>query len=608
MPGIFGIIGTGPPAEKSVQLSQMLDFVKHDPDYQSGRYACEKHGLSVGWTCHKGSFCDRMPVWNEAEDICLIFSGEDFTDPSEIEFLRSRGHECSTGDADYLVHLYEEEGLEFLKKLNGSFSGLLLDLRQPLMVLFNDRYGLGRIYYHENPDGFYFCTEAKSLLRVLPGLRELDLDSLAETFSYGCVLGNKTLFPRISLLPAGSRWIFNSTRSPKKETYFDPSEWEKQHLLTGEEYYTRLRETFPRILQRYLRGPKPIAMSLTGGLDGRMIMAWADRPPGELPCYTFSGRYRDCTDARIARKVANLCGQPHETIAVGPSFFPEFPALAEKAVFISDGAMDVSGAVELYVNRIAKQTAPLRLTGNYGSEIVRRNVAFRPGRTDQAVLDPRFAELVRRSADIYGDERQGHKLTFIAFKQVPWHHYGRFSVERSQLTVRSPFLDNDLVSLVYQAPQPLAESNDVPLRLVADGKNSLSEVPTDRGILYRPVPVISKVANALMEFTYKSEYAYDYGMPQWLAKLDHFLAPLRLERIFLGRQKFYHFRVWYRDELSKCVKDILLDPRSLARPYLNRKQAEGIVMAHTSGEGNYTLEIHRLLTAELTQRQLLEMS
>ena len=119
-------------------------------------------------------------------------------------------------------------------------------------------------------------------------------------------------------------------------------------------------------------------MSLTGGLDGRMIMAWAHSNRGELPCYTFNGTYRDCADVRIARKVAAACGQSHQTIMVGNQFLAQFPQLAEQCVRITDGAMDVTGAAELYVNRLARQIAPVRLTGNYGSEILRRYVAFRP--------------------------------------------------------------------------------------------------------------------------------------------------------------------------------------------------------------------------------------
>ena len=62
---------------------------------------------------------------------------------------------------------------EFLEKLNGWFSGVLLDLREQKFVLFNDRYGVNRIYYHEDSRGFYFSSEAKSLLKILPALVNL---------------------------------------------------------------------------------------------------------------------------------------------------------------------------------------------------------------------------------------------------------------------------------------------------------------------------------------------------------------------------------------------------------------------------------------------------
>ena len=63
-------------------------------------------------------------------------------------------------------------GIGFIERLNGWFSGVLVDLRKQIVVVFNDRYGVNRVYYHETPDGFYFSSEAKSLLKVLPGLRQ----------------------------------------------------------------------------------------------------------------------------------------------------------------------------------------------------------------------------------------------------------------------------------------------------------------------------------------------------------------------------------------------------------------------------------------------------
>jgi len=52
---------------------------------------------------------------------------------------------------------------------------------------------------------------------------------------------------------------------------------------------------------------------------------------------------------------------------------------------------------------------------------------------------------------------------------------------------------------------------------------------------------------------------------------DHLVSWLHLERLFLGRHKYYHFRVWYRDALSKYVREMLLDERNaFPEPYWDR--------------------------------------
>jgi asparagine synthase (glutamine-hydrolysing) len=134
----------------------------------------------------------------------------------------------------------------------------------------------------------------------------------------------------------------------------------------------------------------------------------------------------------------------------------------------------------------------------------------------------------------------------------------------------------------------------------------LRRVETDRGPADGAGYLSAALSRGLLEFLFKAEYAYDLGMPQWLAQADHLLSPLHLERLFLGRHKPYQFRVWYRDLLSAYVREMLLDRRTLARPYLNRKQVEVLVQGHLKGNRNYTGEIHALLTLELLHRLLVD--
>jgi asparagine synthase (glutamine-hydrolysing) len=114
--------------------------------------------------------------------------------------------------------------------------------------------------------------------------------------------------------------------------------------------------------------------------------------------------------------------------------------------------------------------------------------------------------------------------------------------------------------------------------------------------------VSAALSHWFQEFTFKAEYAYDYGMPQWLVRIDHALAPLHLENVFLGRHKFGHFRVWYRDLLANCVREMLLDSRSLSRSYLERRSVEAVVNGHISGKANYTTAIHKMLSLEYVHR------
>jgi asparagine synthase (glutamine-hydrolysing) len=162
------------------------------------------------------------------------------------------------------------------------------------------------------------------------------------------------------------------------------------------------------------------------------------------------------------------------------------------------------------------------------------------------------------------------------------------------------------VALSFRAPVSLATSNAVALRLIADGNPALARFGTDRGVAHRAIPLVTPLRNAFQEFTFKAEYAYDYGMPNWLARADSAVRPLHLERLFLGRHKFYHFRYWYRNQLAPFLKDVLLDPRARSRSYVNANMLEKLVLGHVSGRANYTLELHRLLTLEFIQRTLVD--
>jgi len=605
MPGIFGLITKKPREWAEPQLLRMLKVLRHESFYTAGTWSNQSSGVYAGWTARENSFSDGMPVENELGDIALVFSGEEYPELATARHLKERGHEFRMDGPSYLVHLYEEDS-SFPKGLNGRFQGLVSEKTSGKTTLFNDRYGMHRLYYHESKDAFYFAVEAKAILEVCPELRRPDARGLGEFVACGCVLENRTLFQGIHVLPPASTWTFRAGSVESKKTYFEPKEWENQEPLDPESYHQNLRTVFSQNLPRYLNGRERIGVSLTGGLDTRTVMAWQRFPSGSLPCYTYGEAGRDCRDVVVARQVARECQQSHQVISIGNEFLARFPYYAERSMYLTDACVDVTRAPDLYLSERAREIAPVRMTGLYGDEVLRPQArAFKPVDPVPGPFNPDFLSYVGAARQTYGEIIQCNPTSFSAFRQAPWHHYGILSLEQTQLAVRTPFLDNDFVRTAFRAPQSATANNDLRVRLIGDGSTALQRIPTDRGFAGNSGPHAWALRNFL-EFTFKAEYAYDYGMPQWLAGLDHFFSRLKLERLFLGRHKLYHYRVWYRDILASYVQEMLLDSRTLARPYLERKGVEAIVRGHLKGDRNYTTEIHRLLSLELLHRLFLD--
>jgi asparagine synthase (glutamine-hydrolysing) len=600
MPGIVGIIGRIPPARAARELRQMVDALRHEDFYVTGTCVDDGLGAYVGWIARKDSFSDGMPLQNKRRGIGLVLSGEEFPSPEAIQGLNERGHGPS-----YLVQLYEEDP-KFPAGLNGRFHGLLIDRNCGTAMLFNDRYGMHRIYYHESRDAFYFAAEAKAILAVRPECRRLDPRGFGEFVTLSAVLENRTLFESVQVLPPASQWTFRNGSLERKGSYFHPGEWEDQEKLDPEAYYEELRGVFTRNLPRYFNGPEPVAMSLTGGLDTRMILASQRFQPGSLPSYTFGSMFNENRDVRVARQVAKICDQPHQVITPGKEFLSQFPHYAERAVYLTDGCVDVGRAPDLYLNEKARKIAPVRMTGNYGGEILRCVRAFKPEEPSRGLFHPDLLPWTSLASKTYHSIAGGHPVSFAVFKQAPWHHYGILSLEQTQLSMRSPYLDNDFVRTVFRSPESALKNNDVCLRLIADGNQALLRIPTDRGLAGRGGRLLRGSYRSLLQLQFKAEYAYDMGMPQWLCSIDHRLAGLHLENLFLGRHKVFHFRLWYRDALAGYLQEILLDSQSLARPYVERKRMEQIVRGHLKGDRNYTNAIHKVLTLELIHRLFLD--
>lgn len=587
MPGIIGIINRAPVAPPSHLVNAMVSVMSYEEFYESGTWFAPEAGIGGGFVGFKES---NDGIFSDASgNIVLIFSGECFV---------SGG--IATGDK--LIRTYEDEGEKMLEQLNGLFCGLLIDKKRKKTLLFNDRYGMRRIYYHESADKFYFASEAKALLRILPELREFNPEGVADYLSFGCTLEWKTLFRGIEILPGGSAWTFENGHCAKGK-YFSPEMWEARPELTADEYETALPETFKKILPRYFESHSKTGIALTGGLDTRMIMACRPQNIGLTTSYTFSGNNGQTLDDRIAARVAAAANLQHKLVRLESDFFGDFPNYADKTVFSTDGCAGICNSHEIYFNRRARELAPVRLTGNYGSEIMRGISWFKPLSLSPRLFKPAWRPIVQSRGARLVDHRT-QPMTFAAFKEVPWNLYGNLCAGWSQLQFRTPYLDNELVSLAYQAPESVRKSSRLPLHIVSANNALLSQIPTDRGYANGNSGPKFLARRIFAEVTFKLDYYNNEGFPNALAPLEPIFKIAGARLGLVGLHKFLHYRSWFQNEFAHYVRDTVAASRLRLDEFFDPDFLATMAEEHIAKKRNYSLEINAVMTLEAVERLL----
>ena len=335
-----------------------------------------------------------------------------------------------------------------------------------------------------------------------------------------------------------------------------------------------------------------------------MIMACL-ATEGEKPvCYTFAGWTQDTLDARLGGRVARICGLEHKVLRLGPDFFSNFGSLTDRTVYMTDGCVGPLAAHEIYLNRQARQLAPVRVTGVFGGEILRGVSMFKPFPLASELVNPDLNQSMSSVGARWTRNGQ-HPVTFTTFREIPEKRFGTPAASRSQLSFRTPYLDNELVALAYRAPESLRASPLLPWSVVQENCQALSCVPTDMGVVATGSGLVAVPRRVVSKAVCKLDYLYAEGLPHWLSPFDNFFDRLGCGVRLFGWHKFLHYRKWFRRELADYVSGVLKEVQTRRSPFWNPDFLETLAREHITGRKNYVREIDAVLTLEAVDRLFL---
>jgi asparagine synthase (glutamine-hydrolysing) len=228
---------------------------------------------------------------------------------------------------------------------------------------------------------------------------------------------------------------------------------------------------------------------------------------------------------------------------------------------------------------------------------------FKPLELDSDLVDELWRSPIAQAVERVAS-RQTHPVTHAAFEEVPWHLFGIPQAGRSQITVRTPFLDNDIVALAYRAPAQLRRSSRTALRLIRQNSPSLSGVPTDRGLAWPGPTWHSSARRVASSVTFKLDYWHKEGLPSALSMTEPWFSALDALGL-LGLHKFLPYRRWFRHECAAYVADVVADVRKRHMPFWNSQFLATLADDHVRGRHNRLRELNAVLTLEAVDRLLI---
>ncbi len=577
-----------------------------------------RHSLALGHC--RLAILDLTPLGHQpmsSEDGCcwVTYNGEIYNYLELRDALRAKGHRfCSNTDTEVLLAAYREWGEDCLARLNGMFAFALWDVEQRRLFCARDRFGEKPFYYSWDGERFAFASEIKGLL---PAFGKPSPNHLA-VFEYleGAVHDDSdhTFFDGIQQLPPAQALVLEQgglRRQPFWSLPERPEEGEMSLRQAGE----RFGDLFRDAVRIRLRSDVEVGSCLSGGLDSSSIVCIASDLRGAgSPLRTFSSCFEDPAfderayahavvarsgadaqyvfphPAELERRIMDLVWQQDEPFG-STSIFAQWSVMRTASQHGVKVLLDGQGGDELlagYPSLAGAWFADLLVEGK-AAALLREGMAYRRvqgslsryalAQMTRALLPARWARLLRR--------RLTGTAAWLASEFR--HTYEPVSQPRSSTAPHLRSLQKALLT-----------GNGLRALLHYEDRNSMAF-----GVETR-LPFLD---HRLAEFL--------YGLAPTL-KIDRGWTKVVLREAMQGilpepvrcRADKMGFVTpedqWLRTTLQGLVRDVLSDPRTRGRGYLNVGAALQVFDDHVGGRKNIGRAIWRWLNLELWCRRYMD--
>ncbi len=360
MCGIVGFVGARDDAREVLQA--MMDLIAHrGPDGQGqfveGPAALGQRRLSI--IDLEGG---RQPMYNEDENLVVVFNGEIYNFQDLRAELETAGHTFATrSDTEVLLHGYEQWGKGMLDRLRGMFTFALWDRTARTLLLARDHFGIKPLYYYQNEAGeLLFGSEIKSFL-AHPGFdKQLNEEQLSLYLSYQFSPGENTFFKGVKkLMPA--HWLEWKDGAVEVQRYWQPA-FTPDDGPSLEEWEQAISDAMKESVAAHKIADVEVGSFLSSGVDSSYMAALAK--VDKTFTVGFANKQYDETD--FASEFSRHIGVKNFAYRITPE---EYWANLGRIQYHMDEPLADAASVALYfVNREAAKQVKVCLSGEGADE------------------------------------------------------------------------------------------------------------------------------------------------------------------------------------------------------------------------------------------------
>jgi asparagine synthase (glutamine-hydrolysing) len=367
MCGICGIVARDGSPVAEPTLDAMIAVLRHRGPDGSGRFVDGEVGLGHLRLSIIDVEGGSQPIDNETGTLQVVFNGEIYNFVELREELEAFGHRFKTrSDTEVIVHAYEQWGRDCVRRFNGMFAFALWDSVERELFIARDHLGIKPLYYVDLGNRILFASEIKALLQDRSCPREVDVEALAELFTFRYVPSPGTLFKGIRKLTPG-HWMTISRRGTEIQRFWT---WApREHSLRSEsalvEEYQALLEDAVRL---QLRSDVPLGLFLSSGIDsGALLAIMSKHSYGPVRAFTigFEGG-ETSNEVDDARALAGMFGATHDVMMVAPD---DYQSYYERYLWdLEEPVGNETAAAFYFVSKITSTQVKVALTGQGADE------------------------------------------------------------------------------------------------------------------------------------------------------------------------------------------------------------------------------------------------